>query len=446
MLNVLRNPTYARLYSAQIVALLGTGLLTVALGLIAWDIAGENAGQVLGLALTIKMVAYVFFGPVTQALVASFSRKTVLITADMFRAAVALALPFVSEVWQIYILIFLLQLASATFSPVFQAVIPSIFKDEGDYTRALSLSRLAYDLESLLSPALAALLLTMMTYSSLFVGTCFGFIVSAILVWNASLPRSPSVQGQSFRERVLRGSRIYLATPRLRGLLCLNMAISAVGSIVIVNTVIIVRSVYGLGEGDLAIALGAAGAGSMIAALALPRILDRIADRFIMIAAGFGSAAVMLFLGAYVVFSVWPAWGIFLAVWAVVGFLQAVIMTPSGRLLQRSSSDADRPALFAAQFALSHACWLIAYPMAGFLGAAYGVGVVMLIMGGIAVASVIAAQVFWPAGARRDPEHSHTDLPADHPHLRDAVETTEGWVHRHPYVIDDEHKVWPAKG
>ncbi|MGB0900814.1 MFS transporter [Halocynthiibacter sp.] len=446
MLNVLRNPTYARLYSAQIVALLGTGLLTVALGLIAWDIAGENAGQVLGLALTIKMIAYVFFGPITQALLVSVPRKTVLIAADLFRALVALALPFVSEVWQIYILVFLLQLASATFSPVFQAVIPSIFKKEGDYTRALSLSRLAYDLESLLSPALAALLLTVMTYTSLFIGTCFGFVISAILVWNAKLPHSPSAQAQSFRERVLRGSRIYLATPRLRGLLCLNMAISATGSIVIVNTVIIVRSVYGLDEGALAVALGAAGAGSMIAALVLPRVLDKIADRFIMIAAGFGSAVVMSLLGAFVVSAAWPAWGVFLGIWAAVGFLQAVIMTPSGRLLQRSSSDADRPALFAAQFALSHACWLIAYPLAGFLGAAFGVGIVMLVMGAIAIASVMAAQLLWPAGATRDPEHSHTDLPEDHPHLQGAVKTDAGWVHRHPYVIDDEHKTWPVKG
>ncbi|MCT2061549.1 hypothetical protein [Dietzia cinnamea] len=37
MVGVLRNPTYARLFAAQVVALLGTGLLTVALGLLAFD-------------------------------------------------------------------------------------------------------------------------------------------------------------------------------------------------------------------------------------------------------------------------------------------------------------------------------------------------------------------------------------------------------------------------
>ena len=51
MRDVLRNRAYAKLFSAQVVALLGTGLLTVALGLLAFDLAGGDAGLVLGIAL-----------------------------------------------------------------------------------------------------------------------------------------------------------------------------------------------------------------------------------------------------------------------------------------------------------------------------------------------------------------------------------------------------------
>ena len=47
-------------------------------------------------------------------------------------------------------------LPAAAFTPTFQATIPDVLPDEKDYTRALSLSRLAYDLESLVSPMLAA--------------------------------------------------------------------------------------------------------------------------------------------------------------------------------------------------------------------------------------------------------------------------------------------------
>ena len=138
MLGILSNTPYRNLFSAQVIALLGTGLLTVALSLLAYDLAGDRAGAVLGTALAIKMIAYVGLAPVANAFAEKLPRKAVLIGADLIRASVALFLPFIDEVWQIYLLIFVLQAASATFTPAFQAVIPDILPDEKDYTKALS--------------------------------------------------------------------------------------------------------------------------------------------------------------------------------------------------------------------------------------------------------------------------------------------------------------------
>src|SRR5918995_5739662 len=160
MLDVLKNRTYRHLFAAQVIALAGTGLLTVALGLLACELAGERAGAVLGTALAIKMVAYVTVAPVAGAFANALPRRAFLIAMDLVRAAIALFLPFVTEVWQVYVLIFLLQSASAAFTPAFQATIPDVLPEEKDYTRAFSLSRLAYDLENLLSPMVSAALLT----------------------------------------------------------------------------------------------------------------------------------------------------------------------------------------------------------------------------------------------------------------------------------------------
>jgi MFS family permease len=90
MIHALSNPIYARLFTAQVVALLGTGLMTVALSLLAFDLAGENAGFVLGTALTIKMVSYVGLSPILAAVMDRLPRKQVLIGADVLRAGVAL--------------------------------------------------------------------------------------------------------------------------------------------------------------------------------------------------------------------------------------------------------------------------------------------------------------------------------------------------------------------
>ena len=45
MFSPLKNSTYLRLYGAQVIALLGTGLTTVALALLAYDLAGGEAGK-----------------------------------------------------------------------------------------------------------------------------------------------------------------------------------------------------------------------------------------------------------------------------------------------------------------------------------------------------------------------------------------------------------------
>ena len=79
MVDVLKHPIYARLFSAQVIALLGTGLLTVALGLLAFDLAGDKAGAVLGTAYAIKMIAYVGLAPISAAIVDRLPRKAVLI-------------------------------------------------------------------------------------------------------------------------------------------------------------------------------------------------------------------------------------------------------------------------------------------------------------------------------------------------------------------------------
>ena len=147
--NPLSNPSFSKLFAAQIIALVGTGLSTVALSLLAYDMAGGRAGTVLGIALAFKMVAYVFFAPIIGGVVHRISRKSFLISMDVLRAVIVLLMPFVSEIWHIYLLIFLLNLFSAGFKPVFQAVIPDILNNDEQYGKALAYTRVAYDLENI---------------------------------------------------------------------------------------------------------------------------------------------------------------------------------------------------------------------------------------------------------------------------------------------------------
>ncbi|NWA25986.1 MFS transporter [Pseudomonas gingeri] len=435
MLDTLKNTTYRHLFLAQIIALVGTGLATVALGLLAYDLAGAQAGAVLGTALAIKMSAYIGVAPVAAAFAERLPRRAMLVSLDLVRALVALSLPFVSEIWQIYVLIFVLQSASAAFTPTFQATIPDILPDEAQYTRALSLARLAYDLESLVSPMLAAVLLGVISFHGLFGGTALGFFASALLVGSVVLPKARKGPRRSIYERTTRGVRLFLATPRLRGLLALNLAVAAASAMVIVNTVVLVQAHFSLPQRFTAFALAAFGAGSMLTALALPRLLNQVADRTVMLL-GAGVLVIGLGLGTTLV-----SYSALLPLWFLLGIGYSLAQTPGGRLLRRSSHAEDRPALFAAQFALSHACWLITYPLAGWLGAQAGLATSFAVLGMLAAVAVMVCLLIWrPAHEQVSLRHSHADLPTDHPHLHGIG----GKTHEHAYIIDDQHRRWPV--
>ena len=447
MLAVLRNRTYRHLFTAQVIALVGTGLATVALGLLAYDIAGADAGSVLGTALAIKMVAYVTIAPAVGAVADRLPRRTLMVASDLTRAGVALMLPFVDQVWQVYVLVFLLQSASAAFTPTFQAVIPDVLPAERDYTRALSMSRLAYDLESLFSPALAALLLSVITYNWLFAGTVLGFLASAALVVSAVLPKpapaAPRTGGAYAKATA--GSRLFFTVPELRALLALNLAVAAASAMVTVNSVVYVRDFLGLSAGAVPLALGAYGAGSMAVALVLPRVLDRgVSDRAVMLRGALLLPVVFAGLGGVTAASD-GGWRLpaLLGLWAAFGGACSLVLTPTGRLIRRSAPPEERTAAFAAQFSLSHGCWLLTYPLAGWLGAAAGLQTAVVALGAIALGAGLAAVRMW-----RNPSpglvHDHTGLHDGHPHLADATWVGSGWRHSHGPTADELHHRVPG--
>ncbi|AGM08793.1 major facilitator superfamily protein [Amycolatopsis keratiniphila] len=388
---------YRHLFGAQLVALFGTGLTTVALGLLAYDLAGSRAGAVLGTALAVKMITYVTVAPLAVAYADRVPRRFFLVTLDVVRALVVLALPFVDQVWHVYVLIVVLQSASAAFTPAFQAVLPDLLPDERDYTKALSLSQLASTTESLLSPLLAAAVLSLVSFHWLFTGTSIGFAVSAALVLSTRIPDAARGDRGGAWERTAAGIKLYTATPRLRGTLGLDLVVAAAGSVVMVNTVNYVQDTLGGSQADVALLLAANGAGTILAALLLPRVLDGIPDRTVMLT---GGGTLLAGLTGAIALSTVDSGGwrgaAAPAVWAVIGLGAGLVLTPVGRVLRRSSRPADRPAIFAARFSLSHACWLIAYPIAGRLATDAGFTVTWLVLGALGVIGFVTAVRAWP--------------------------------------------------
>jgi predicted MFS family arabinose efflux permease len=305
---------------------------------------------------------------------------------------------------------------------------------------------------------LAAAALLVLSFDALFVANAFAFLISALLVLSVQLPSGQSHErGQSIWHTTTFGVRAYLKTPRLRGLLALSLAAASAGAMVIVNTVVYVRDVLGGSQSSTAVAFAAFGAGSMMVALSLPRLLERHPDRMFMLIGG-GIIGIGLLLGLNT-----PGMLGVLPIWFLLGAGSSLIQTPAGRLLARSSSEHDRPTLYAAQFSLSHGCWLIAYPLAGWVGSMFGLSVAFIVLAAIALGATVAAFALWPDIDPVELEHAHESVEHEHLHVHDEhhEHTHEGpegsephshrhrhvpVTHRHPFVIDQHHAVWPVLG
>ena len=385
--------SYYRLYAGYVIALFATGIATVALAILAFDLAGDGSGAIIGTALSLKMLAYVLAAPVVVVLTDRIPRKSLLIGLDIVRAASLLLLPFVSQVWQIYALVFVFAMASATFGFVYLAVVPYLLGSEEDYTRSLARSRIASELETSLSPLLAAGLMVLLATRGLFVLAAGAFVLSALLVQAARIPRHLTARDGGLWEKLFRGPRLFLAVPVFRAVIALDMAVALASAMVMVNTVVLVQGFLHLDRDALALAFFAFGIGSIFGAVLMPALLARVAERRLILI-----GAALLCLGLALGAAQTRLIGL-LSLWGLLGFGVAWVLTPVTYLIRRIAAPADLQTLFVAQMTIANLCLLIAYPLAGWLGVSLGMPLTFLILATLTALATGIAIRLWPADA-----------------------------------------------
>jgi len=381
-----KNKDYIHLLGAQVLSLLGTGISSVALALLAWELAKEQASLVLSIAFALKMVAYIVLAPLFGAFATRLNRKRVLVALDIFRALLFVCMPFVSQVWQVYLLMFLVNACSAGFTPIYQSTLPDILPQRDHYTKALSFSRMAYDLEQVLSPLFAALLLTLMSYTTLFYLDAVSFVVSALLIVSCRSALTVALNEEKkskVQSKWLNGVQSYLGNLNLRSLWFAYIAASAASAMVIVNTVVYVHQILKGGDSETAIAMALVGSGSLFIAVKLPDWLKtRSAENYITI--GLVLICLAMFAG-----STTPDWPGFVIVCLMLGAGMSLIQTPAGLIISDSKTKAQISELFAAHFSLTHFWWFFTYLGAGLSASYFGLSGAYLIMGTVSVISAL---------------------------------------------------------
>lgn len=420
-----RNIPFVRLYCAQIVSLIGSGLSSVALGLLAHQLVGASASAVLGITLTIRIVMIVLCAPWAGHVADRIGERTTMILCDLTRAGVVIGFFFVKDVWHIYLLAVLLNLGAALFTPVFKAVIPTVTTAE-QYPRALALSSVAYDTANILGPSLAGLTIALVGFRGNFVIDAATFLLSASLIFG--LPRlAAPVTGPKPRISLSHGIKAMFQRWQLRESLYLALQTSVAGGFVLVATVDFIKTQLNLSDTHYAWAMAAYGVGSVLGATTYGKSKTGVRNLL-------ANASAPAMLASLLVAGFLHRFEPLLVAWAFAGAGQSILGIRGNELLAANSNIAERPHIYAAHFSLSHAGWGLTYPLAGFAVTALGFETTAYLFAGILFAVSLP---IWIGKLRLT--IAHIGLPdAEHHHSHSAFDppgTYHTHQHRHGHIV-----------
>lgn len=360
--SALRNARFARLYAAQTISQIGDAFTWVALALLAYQLAEKDAAVVLGTALTLRVTAFVLFSPLAGVLADRLERRTILVGCHFARAVVIGLMPFVGEVWQVYVLMFLLNSLTAFFTPTNQATVPLVVGRE-DAGPAFALSSATTELLGIVGPGLAGVLAAFVGGRSLFFFDAASFVLAGLLV--LTLPSLRAGRGEVERSTLADvrdgTARLWRDAP-VRFALLMELVAAVAGALILVVTVVRVQGGLNLGEAQYGWVMALYGLGATVASLAVGAAGRRV-PRTTFILAGALLTSLAILPGDVVGLA--PL----MILWLVAGVGQNWVNLLTETLLAERTEEAAQGRVYGAHFAWSHLWWAFSYPVASLLSA-----------------------------------------------------------------------------
>lgn len=361
----LSNKVFSRLYFAQTISLIGDAFTWVGLALLAYEIDKERSPVILATALTLRVTAFIIFSPFAGVLADRVERKKILYVTHFIRMAIVGCLPFINAEWQIYVLVFLLNVFNAFFTPTYRAIIPQII--EGKYFReAVGLSTATFQVLGILGPALAGIMAVWFGAREIFLIDALTFVLAGVLILSipgAELQKgvAKNVGSKGTWPEVWKGIRLLFGSKVLRFALSIEFVSAIAGAQILVNTIQHVKNGLHLGDDKYGWAMAVFGIGAAVAAF-VAGILDKTKTRRVSLILG------AMLLGLAISFANYATYPVLLLLWILAGLGQSLAEMPSETLIGEQIASDDQGKVYGSHFAFSHLWWAIAYPVAGFLG------------------------------------------------------------------------------
>ena len=233
MFQALKNPTFARLYTAQAISLLGDALTWLGLALLAVELAGDRAPGILATALTCRIVAFIVCAPFVGMIADKFDRKLILVGTHLVRMLLVGLLPFVQTIWQLYAIVLVINIFHACFTPTYQASIPIVTQPQ-EYAPAMALASVTYQTLSMVGPGLAGVMAGWLGARTIFWLDSGSFLLAALVILSVRQPLSVASASPELVPQTSYFSRLTIGTRLLfgDGLLRYALALQLVGAII----------------------------------------------------------------------------------------------------------------------------------------------------------------------------------------------------------------------
>jgi NRE family putative nickel resistance protein-like MFS transporter len=361
----LKNHVFAVLYFAESISLLGDAFTWVGLALLSYQFGKDRSAVILASALTLRVTAFIIFSPFAGVLADRISRKTILYTTHFIRMAIVACLPFVHQEWQIYALVFSLNVFNAFFTPTYRAVIPQVVEKE-HYRQAIGLSTATFQILGVLGPGLAGILAVWFGAREIFFIDAGSFIFAAILILllpTAKMQHKVIHKQKTFTawQDVIKGIKLLFGNPIIRFALMIEFVSAIAGAQILVNSVGHVKNVLHLDDKHYGWVMAAFGIGASIAAFVAGN-LDKTKTRRISLILGALILAITISITNFVSFP------IMMVLWIFAGLGQSLAEMPSETLIGENIAENEQGKVYGSHFAFSHLWWAIAYPIAGYTG------------------------------------------------------------------------------
>lgn len=184
---VLGISAFRRLWLGQLVSLLGDFLALFAVMSYVSFKLHATATQVM-LIMVAFLIPFAFFGPIAGVFVDRWDLRRTMITSDLIRAGLMIALVFVTNLYGIYAILTALSLVSTFFIPAQSVTLRTLVPPHG-LLAANALMQQAMQVVRIISPALAGALVGWLGAQVCYYYDAASFLCSAAIVWSLVIKR-----------------------------------------------------------------------------------------------------------------------------------------------------------------------------------------------------------------------------------------------------------------